>query len=123
MSVGIPGVPRYTATEALGVSARRATVEEHGDDAAARWLREHDPRLSVEGVTAEMESALQAEGLTLDDARATFPKRGGKPSRALLERRRAICRALLPLWEDDRRRDYMAEALGCHRTTLWRLLS
>lgn len=123
MSGEVPGCLGYSPVEALGVSPRRAIIEEHGDDAAARWLREHDPRLTADGIAREIEAALGAESLTLTEARGAFRKGGGRPSAGLLLLRERVRRALLPLWEDDRRRDLMAQALGCDRTTLWRLLS
>jgi hypothetical protein len=117
----VPGFRYYTAAEALGVSTRRATIEDQGNDAAARWLLEHDPRLNGSGVADEIATALALVGLTVDEARSVF--RRGRPSKALLELRERVRGRLLPIWDDDRRRDYMAEALGCDRTTLWRLMS
>jgi hypothetical protein len=136
VSRDIPGVRQYTATEALGVSARRY-YEDYGaqfdstcgdmpailGDPAGEWLRAHDPRLRAEGVAGEIASALGAEGLTVDEARAAFPKSGGKPTKALLALRARIASALLPMWEDDRRRDHMARALDCDRKTLRRLMT
>lgn len=92
-------------------------------DPADTWLREHDPHLRADGVAAEIESALEAAGLDLPAAREAFRKSGGRPSRALSELRERLAAALRPMWDDDRRRDYMAQALGCDRKSLWRLLS
>jgi hypothetical protein len=143
MSGEIPGTRRYTATEALGVSARRCDVEwgwasdstsedipldsvfgsQLDRDAAGEWLRANDPRLRLDGVASEMGAALESEGLTMGEAKGAFRKAGGRPTKALVGLRSRVCRALLPMWDDDRRRDYMAQALGCDRTTLWRLMA
>jgi hypothetical protein len=135
MSRGIPGVRQYTTTEALGVSGRRY-YEEYGapsdstcegvplprGDLVGDWLRAHDPRLTVEGIADEMEAALASEGLTVAVSRGAFGTWGGRPTTALLELRTRVCRALLPLWDDDRRRDHMAQVLDCDRKTLRRLM-
>jgi hypothetical protein len=136
MTGEIPGTRQYTATEALGVSARRYYEDygAHADstvrgipglpgDPAGDWLKANDPRLRAEGVSDDMQAALEAEGLTVDEARAAFPKTGGKPTRAVAATRARIAAALLPLWQDDYRRGLMADALDCDRKTLRRLMS
>ena len=92
-------------------------------DEADRWLQANDPRLKSEGIAAEIAVALEREGLSLDEARAAFPRSGGRPSRALKALRGRVRRALLAMWDDDCRRDHMAQALGCDRVTLWRLMA
>lgn len=135
MSGGIPGVVRrYTATEALGVSERRLDPSDPegrtspdiaalAGDPAGEWLRANDPRLRVEGIAEEMQAALAGEGLTVAEARAAFRKSGGRPTAALLAFRARVSRALMPMWEDDRRRDFMAQALDCDRKTLRGLMT
>lgn len=126
MSGEIPGVRAYSATAALGVAdwdryAGYAALP--GEDAAADWLRANDPRLREDGVLGEVEAALATERLSLNGAKAAFPKAGGKPTKQRLEVRARVARALLPLWDDDHRRDFMAAALGCDRKTLRRLMA
>lgn len=120
--------------EDLGISARRLNpsdpegstcprVRALPGDPAAEWLKANDPRLHAEGIADEIAEALESEELTLDEARAAFRKSGGKPTQALRALRGRVADALLPMWEDDRRRDYMAAALDCDRKTLRRLMA
>jgi hypothetical protein len=94
-----------------------------GGGAAGEWLRVNDPMLTAAGVAEEIENALIAVGLTLEEARAAFRKSGGRPTRDHLEVRERLRRALLPVYEDGRRRDLMAQALGCDRKSIWRLMA
>lgn len=106
-----------------GISIWRDGIDERANDAAARWLREHDPRASAAGIADEIEGALLGEGLSIAEAQAAFRKSGGRPTRQLLTLRARVARALSPMWDDDRRRDYMAAAMGCDRKTLRRLMA
>lgn len=130
---GVPGVRHFTRREAAGLSYRRLNPSDpEGStcpgiptlqgDPAAEWLRANDPRLRAEGIAEEVEAALAAEGLTLAEARAVFPKSGGRPSAALVAARERIARALAAMWDDGRRRDHMAAALDCDRKSLGRLM-
>lgn len=134
MSFDVPGVRQYTSTEALGVSARRLNPSDpEGStcvgipalrgDPAGDWLKANDPLLSADGVADEIKAALADEALSVDEARSVFRKSGGRPSRALVGLRGRVARALLPIWEEGRRRDHMAQALECDRKTLGRLMA
>jgi hypothetical protein len=71
------------------------------EDLAGEWLRANDPRLRVEGIADEIESALSSEGLTMAEAKTAFRKSGGRPTTAHLAFRARVCRAMAPMWEDD----------------------
>lgn len=92
-------------------------------DLADEWLRANDPHLHAAGVEDEIRAMLRQVGIELDDARQAFRKTGGRPSRDLRMLRERIAAALQPMWDDDRRRDFMARALQVDRKTLWRLLA
>jgi hypothetical protein len=145
----VPEHGRWTAREGAGISARRyyedRAAPKHAKDATypklgyivdtagnkqaldgdpvRDWLRENDPCESAEGVAQEVDAALVAEGLSLEQARRAFRKSGGRPTAELTHLRARVAAALVDIWEDDRRRDFMAVALDCHRTTLWGLMS
>jgi hypothetical protein len=99
------------------------TVPPFGGDPGGEWLREHDPRNHAEGVASELEASLADAGVTLDEARGAFRKTGGRPTADLTVLRQRVALALREMWADDRRRDFMSEALGCDRKTLRRLMS
>jgi hypothetical protein len=94
--------------------------------AADQWLLAHDPALTIDGKLAKLEAAtveaLAVEGLSLDQARAAFPKSGGAPTKELRELRQRTRYAMQLLWEDRERRDLLARVLGCHRVTLYKLM-
>jgi hypothetical protein len=96
--------------------------EDMSAEPATRWLREHDPQRTLDGVTREIEAAAEAAGLGLDGFRAAMPSSGGRPSKARQELRSKLRDALMPIYEDGRSRTLMAEALGCSRPTLDRLM-
>jgi hypothetical protein len=91
-------------------------------DAAQRFVRENDPLRTLAGVTSSLESAAADRGRSLETYRSAFPKRGGRPSGALLGLRAELRDVLLPIYEDGRRVTLIAEALGCSPQALEGLL-
>jgi hypothetical protein len=84
----------------------------------ARWLLENDPLRSVEGVRTEIERRLAGFGLTIGEI--PFPKH--KPTREQKAVRDSARLALRPMFDSGVNHTYMAEALGCSRSTLHKLL-
>jgi hypothetical protein len=85
-----------------------------------RWLKQHDPERTAEGVAGEVESALNAHELNDDDVRAAFS--GGRPTAHRRALRARVRDALTTMYEDDRSRVLMAQALGCSRQALHKLM-
>jgi hypothetical protein len=109
------------AGDVVGADLSIVSYEDMSKDDATLWLRENDPAVTPEGVAAEVEQALADAGLSLAHVRGEAFK-GGRPPvgrRALRERVRT---ALVPMWQDGRRRTLMADALGCKRKALYDLM-
>ena len=91
------------------------------EDLTTPWLKDNDPHLTAQGVRAEVEAALEAAGITLDDLRSAFA--GGRPTAHRLKQRRTVREAVAPIFEDGRKRELLATALGCSVRALYRLLN
>lgn len=102
--------------ESPGGSSTRTMVE-----TSQRYVREHDPMQTVEGVRAAIEASADEHDLDLQRCRAAFPKTRGRPSATLQAHRAAVRSALLPVY-DATTYALMAEALGCSVRTLEVLL-
>lgn len=100
-------------------------TERHHEDAsgepATRWLREHDPQRTPEGIAAEIADALQAHGLSYEDVRRALA--GGRPTADRQALRARLRAALATIYEDDRSRTLVAAALGCSRQSLHTLMT
>jgi hypothetical protein len=84
------------------------------------WLRRHDPRYLRGGVRQEVWRRLSQQGTTARQVRVALAN--GRPSGHRYELRAQVRAVLLSLWRDDWRRTYVAEALRCARSTLYRLM-
>jgi hypothetical protein len=91
-------------------------------DRTATWLRDHDPRRTLAGVTREMDAAAVEAGITLDDCRLALPSSGGRPTADRQTLRAKVRDVLAPIYDDGRSRTLMAEVLCCSRPTLDRLM-
>ncbi len=85
------------------------------------WLRENDQRNHPDGVRAEVERRLEAHGHSPEEVRKVLflP---GKPDRRRLKLRRDVRDALQPMYQDGVDRTWLAQALGCSRPALYRLM-
>jgi len=79
---------------------------------ASNWLRENE--------SIAIETSLSGY---LEDIRAVFAKRKGRPTPAVVTRRELARSALQPLWESDCNRTVLAEVIGCSRKALYTLMS
>jgi hypothetical protein len=96
--------------------------EDVSAEPVTKWLRDHEPRRTLEGVQREIEIAATDAGLTLAACRDAMPSSGGRPTAARRALRAKVRNALAPMYADGRSRTLMAEALACSRPTLDRLM-
>jgi hypothetical protein len=109
------------ASDAFGYPMSLPTYEkDRSNDDAAKWLKANDPLLKAQGVSAEVETALNRSGLTLELATAVFTR--GKPTEAQRRVRERVADALRPIWARRVKRALLAEALGVSERTLERLM-
>lgn len=121
--VGLDAVRRQRFYEDLTAPAshkdRTACVPHIDGDPAGQWLRENDPARTPAGAEHQLRAALEAGGMSLDEAGAAFARKAGRPTRRRVDLRGRVAALVLPLWEaDEVRHDHLAAALGVPPQTL-----
>ena len=135
-----PSAPRYTDDDieiwrgddadhdAGALRLRRSlSIEEDWETEALisqrnAWLKANDPHLAMEGVQAEISQAVGLAGTSLEEVRS-FAFTNGKPNAAARALRAKVRTALLPMYEDGRRRVLIAKVLGCSTQALHKLMT
>jgi hypothetical protein len=115
-SARIKRAAEIEAREGRDVSPDELQAWLDAKDPTAAFRNDRDPELSADGVRAEVEDALLVAGLIPDDLEHAFV--AGRPPAWRVALRERYRMALSPIYEDGRRRDYMAATLCISRQAL-----
>jgi hypothetical protein len=92
----------------------------HSPSGAQGWLQQNDPQITADEVAAQVQAALEANGL-VGSVHSAFPRH--KPNAEQKAQRTRVRAALQMIWDDGRNREHLAAALGVATRTVERLMS